>query len=62
MEKAKSRSNQRRARLGGGALWSTTRKLAGTSVVDPYHIDTDPDSTHHPEADPDADRDSDIFI
>ncbi len=26
-----------------------------TSVVDPHHGDADPDSTYHPEADPDAD-------
>ncbi len=25
------------------------------SVVDPHHVDADPDSTYHPYADPDAD-------
>ncbi len=35
------------------------RYLPSTSVVDPHHFDTDadadPDSTYHPDADPDAD-------
>jgi hypothetical protein len=26
-----------------------------SSVVDPHHVDADPDSTYHPDADPDAD-------
>ncbi len=30
-------------------------QLFATSVVDPHHIDTDPDSTYHPDADPDSD-------
>jgi hypothetical protein len=25
------------------------------SVVDPHHVDADPDSTYHPDADPDSD-------
>jgi hypothetical protein len=25
------------------------------SVVDPHHVDADPDSTYHPDADPDPD-------
>ncbi len=28
------------------------------SVVDLHHIDADPDSTYHPDADPDEDPDS----
>ncbi len=31
-----------------------------SSVVDPHHIDTDLDSTYHPDADPDADADPDM--
>jgi hypothetical protein len=26
-----------------------------SSVVDPHHVDADPDSTYHPDADPDSD-------
>jgi hypothetical protein len=26
-----------------------------SSVVDPHHLDADPDSTYHPDADPDSD-------
>jgi hypothetical protein len=26
-----------------------------TNVVDPHHVDADPDSTYHPDADPDSD-------
>jgi hypothetical protein len=26
-----------------------------TSVVDPHHLDADPDSTYHPDTDPDSD-------
>jgi hypothetical protein len=29
--------------------------LAILSVVDPHHIDADPDSSYHPDGDPDAD-------
>jgi hypothetical protein len=32
------------------------------SVVDLHHIDACPDSTYHPDADPDVDPDSDFFI
>jgi hypothetical protein len=31
------------------------------SVVDPHHVDADPDSTYHPNADLDADPDSDLI-
>jgi hypothetical protein len=42
-------------------LWNL---FAGTSVVDPHHVDADPDadSTYHPDADPDADPDSDFYF
>jgi hypothetical protein len=30
--------------------------------VDPHHIDADPDSTFHSDADPDADPDSDFYF
>jgi hypothetical protein len=40
---------------------STTCKLQ-SSFVDPHHLDADPDSTYHPDADPNADPDSFLFI
>ncbi len=33
-----------------------------SSVVDPHHLDADPDSTNHPDADPEADPDSDFLF
>jgi hypothetical protein len=32
------------------------------SVVDPHHVDANPDSTYHPYVDPDADLDSDFYL
>ncbi len=40
---------------------STTCKLQ-SSFVDPHHLDTDPDSTYHPDADLNADPDSDFYL
>ncbi len=34
--------------------WNVTRLLLTTSIVDPHHIDADPDSTYHPDAYPDS--------
>ncbi len=34
------------------------RKKIG--VVDPHHLDADPDPTFHPDADPDSDQDADL--
>jgi hypothetical protein len=39
----------------------TNSHCCGVSVVDPHHIDADPDSTYHPDADPDVNPDSDLF-
>ncbi len=39
--------------------------ILSPSIVDPHHVDADPESTYHPEADPDADlgdADSDFFL
>jgi hypothetical protein len=33
-----------------------------TSVVDPHHVDADPDSTFHPDGDPDPDPDPSFQI
>ena len=32
--------------------WNVTGLLLTTSIVDPHHVDADPDSTYHPDADP----------
>jgi hypothetical protein len=32
------------------------------SVVEPHHLDADPDLTYHPDADPDADPYSDLLF
>jgi hypothetical protein len=34
---------------------SLIKRIALGSVVDPHHVDADPDSTYHPDADPDSD-------
>jgi hypothetical protein len=34
----------------------------GSSVVDPHHLDADPDLTYHPDADPDAYPDLDFYL
>ncbi len=34
----------------------------GSSVVDPHHLDADPDSTYHPDTDPDANPDLDFYL
>ncbi len=39
-------------------MTSTLKK----SVVDPHHVDADPDSTYHPDADSDAYPDSDFLF
>ena len=33
-----------------------------SSVVDPHHVDADPDSTCHPDVYPDADQYSDFYL
>jgi hypothetical protein len=38
------------------------RNRGAGSVVDPHHLDEDPDSTHHPEADPEADLDYIFYL
>ncbi len=40
----------------------TPCRLVEASVVDPYHVDADPDPTYHPDADPDSDPDSDFLF
>ncbi len=36
--------------------------FVSTSVMDPHHVDADPDSTYHPDADPDVDPESDFYL
>jgi hypothetical protein len=38
------------------------QKIGESTVVDPHHIDADPDSIYHPDADLDADPDYDFYL
>ncbi len=39
--------------LGQVRIFSTLQRSLRTSVVDPHHVDADPDLSFHPDADPD---------